>query len=178
MQAWAVVAMVLWGAIAPGLALAGKAHEHGVGRMDVAVESRTLTVMLETPLENLVGFERAPRTAAEKERVEQALATLRQPANWLVPDAAAACTASAVEIEAPALGLPAGAKPIAGQGGHADLQARVSFQCADATRATHLEVGLFKAFKRFKRVHVQWVTAKAQSSVTLKASAPRLALVR
>ena len=83
-----------------------------------------------------------------------------------------------MEVEAPALGLPAGAKPSAGQDGHADLQARVNFTCADATRASHLEVGLFKAFKRFKRVHVQLVTSKAQSSVTLKASAPRLALAR
>lgn len=176
---WGWVIGLAWAWVfVSGQALAGKAHEHGVARLDVAVESRSLTVMLETPLDNLVGFERAPRTATEKERVEQALATLRQPAQWLVPDPAAGCTAAAVEIESPALGLPVLAKPAAGQGGHADLQARVSFTCADATRAAYVEVGLFKAFSRVKRVQVQLVTAKAQSSVTLKPSTSRLALAR
>jgi hypothetical protein len=144
----------------------------------VAVDARTLTVTLETPLENLVGFERAPRTAEEKQRVEKALATLGQGAQWLVPDPAAGCTVGEVEIESAVLGLPAGSKPAAAPVEHAELQARVDFRCTDAARATQLEVGLFRLFPRLKRLDVQLATAKGQSRATLKPAVPRLTLAR
>ena len=188
------IGLFLAGAVVSGDALAGRAHEHGAGRLDVAVDARTLTVTLETPLENLVGFERAPRTAEETQRVEKALATLRQGGQWLVPDPAAGCTVAAVEIESAALGLPPGGKPAAAPGGkpaaapgvkpaassseHADLLARVDFRCADAGRAAQLEVGLFRAFPRLKRLDVQLATAKGQSRATLKPAVPRLTLAR
>lgn len=171
------MAWLLMACAASGVATAGKPHEHGVARMDVAVEARSISVTLDTPLENLVGFERAPRTAAERERVDQALATLRQSGRWLVPDAAAGCAAAAVEIEAPVLGVPQAPAQEA-QSPHADLIARVRFQCADATRAAHLDLELFKAFPRFKRVDVQLVTPRAQFGTTLRPAAPRLPIAR
>lgn len=173
----APLVLLLIALAASAAAVAGKPHEHGVARMDVAVESRAIWVTLDTPLENLIGFERAPRTAAERERVEQALATLRQPGRWLVPDAAAGCAAATVEIEAPVLGVPQ-APPTAASNSHADLLARVSFQCADATRAAHLDLELFKAFPHLKRVEVQLVTPRTQSSKALRPAASRLPLAR
>ncbi|MDH5541220.1 MAG: DUF2796 domain-containing protein, partial [Rhizobacter sp.] len=69
------------GAVALGLssaaAAAGKAHEHGALRLDVAVEATSVTLQLQAPLDSLVGFERAPRTEAERQRVDQALARLK-----------------------------------------------------------------------------------------------------
>ena len=47
-------------------AWAAKAHQHGVARLDVAVEATRVTLYLDTPLDNLLGFERAPRTDAER----------------------------------------------------------------------------------------------------------------
>jgi hypothetical protein len=40
---------------------AGKAHEHGALKLDVAIEGNKLTIAMEAPLDNLLGFERAPR---------------------------------------------------------------------------------------------------------------------
>jgi hypothetical protein len=47
-------------------ALAASPHEHGVARLDVAVDAGRVSFSLETPLDNLLGFERAPRTDAER----------------------------------------------------------------------------------------------------------------
>ena len=44
----------------------GKAHVHGVATLDIAVEARKITVQLESPLDNLLGYERTPRTDAER----------------------------------------------------------------------------------------------------------------
>ena len=60
-----------------GALAAGHAHVHGVAKMDIAVEPKTIVVHLETPLDNLVGFERAPRTDSERQRADEAVARLR-----------------------------------------------------------------------------------------------------
>ncbi|MDP3083588.1 MAG: DUF2796 domain-containing protein, partial [Rubrivivax sp.] len=56
---WTVLA-----ALSAAPALAGKAHEHGIARLDVAVEADRITLLLDTPLDNRGGVERAPRAAA------------------------------------------------------------------------------------------------------------------
>ena len=47
------------------------AHQHGGGRIDVAVEGGLLSVVLEVPAVNLVGFEHAPRGDAQKARIRE-----------------------------------------------------------------------------------------------------------
>ncbi|MCB1546297.1 MAG: DUF2796 domain-containing protein [Hyphomicrobiaceae bacterium] len=57
-----------------GAAFAGKAHQHGVARLDLAVDGGTVTIAVEMPLDALVGFERSPRTGAERQAAAAALA--------------------------------------------------------------------------------------------------------
>lgn len=158
---------------APGLLAAtpaGHAHDHGVARMDVAVEPGRVSIALDTPLDNLVGFERAPRTAAERERVASALARLRAAeALWRI-DPAAGCKGGRVELRSAVLGLGSAAGPGAARDAHADLEAQFEFECADATRARFLEHGLFKAFPGLRRLEVQVVTPQAQMKRTLQRS--------
>ncbi|MGB0128732.1 MAG: DUF2796 domain-containing protein [Rhodocyclaceae bacterium] len=47
---------------APVLAVAQHAHEHGVAKLDVASDGGALAINVESPLDNRVGFEHAPRT--------------------------------------------------------------------------------------------------------------------
>jgi len=114
LQASAVAALVL------GWAPAGarKAHEHGVARTDVGVEAGRITLNLELPLDDLVGFERAARTDAERAAVAAALGTLQAAAKIDRVDAAAGCGAAKVELSAPVWGVgstPAPAPPPANQ---------------------------------------------------------------
>ena len=57
----AALALVLSTALV-GAAQAAGAHQHGVAQLEVAVDGNSLTVTLDTPLDNLLGFERGPRT--------------------------------------------------------------------------------------------------------------------
>lgn len=43
------------------------AHVHGVGKLDVALEGNTLTLHLDTPLVNVVGFEHAASSSKDKD---------------------------------------------------------------------------------------------------------------
>ena len=84
------------------------AHEHGRGTLEVAFEGEDLVVELRMPAVNVVGFEHAPGTDAEREAVQQALARFRDPAAVLVPSPDAECAPERVEVGFPGMG-PGGA---------------------------------------------------------------------
>lgn len=102
-------------ALAADLLAATPAAEHkprqrGVATLESRVERQRLNLRLEKPLDNLVGFDRAPRTAAERAVVERALAPLHDTEALVQVDGAAGCTLRASRIEALVPGLaPAGA---------------------------------------------------------------------
>lgn len=157
---------------AAGMASAGKAHEHGVARMDLAVEGSQVSIGIELPLDSLLGFEHAPRTPAEREAATAALARLRNGAALLRFDAAAQCSQTGVTIEAPVLEQPAGAA----RSEHADLEVHYVFHCAQPGQLATLELGLFDALRRVERVHVQAVLPQGQRKAVLRRSARVLRL--
>lgn len=165
---------------------AGKAHEHGALKLDVAVEGNKLTIGMEAPLDNLLGFERAPRTDAERKAAAEVLARLRSPDKGtplFAADAAANCSLSKAEVLAPVLeaAAPTAAPPAAkaaAKDEHADLEASYEFNCAQPSQLRRLDVGLFDAYKRIQRIDVQMVGPKGQSKVTLKRPARSVKLVR
>ena len=85
------------------------AHEHGRGTLDVALEGEELVVELRMPAVNVVGFEHAPGTDAEREAVRQALARFEDPAAVLVPSPDAECAPEGVEAGFPGMG-PVGSR--------------------------------------------------------------------
>ena len=170
-----LLALTLWASI-PTFAHAGRAHQHGVAAADIAVDAGSLVIAIDVPLDDLVGFERAPRTDAERARVAQALATLRDAAALIRPDPAAGCNAGAAEIVSPALGLGAAQKPQAD--GHADLQATWTFGCRAGARPAWVELRFLEAFPRLQRIDVQSVTPAGQHKATLRRPASRVTLGR
>lgn len=172
-----VLALALCGGVGTAWA-AGKAHEHGALKLDVAIEGNKLTIEMEAPLDNLLGFERAPRTDAERKAAADVLARLRSPDKgtpMFILDAAAQCTLGKAEVQAPV--LEPGAKPAA-KDEHADLDARYEFTCAKPDALRTLDVGLFDAYQRTQRIDVQVAGPKGQAKVTLRRPARKVQLVR
>jgi hypothetical protein len=160
-------------ALAPH-AEAQKPHQHGIAKLDVALDGKRLVVAFDTPLDNLVGYERAPKNDAERKAADAAVATLKDGASIIRTDPAAQCGVRSVEIHSDVLKLgKPGTKAAAG---HADLEALYELDCAAAP--AHLDLGLFQAFKRLSRIEVQTATAKGQRTTTLKRPATRIELTR
>ena len=162
----------------PATALAqGHAHQHGMLKLDIAVEARKLSLQMQSPLDNLVGFERAPRNDAERKRVDAALAKLEAGQALFTIDPAAQCKLAKVQLNSAVLKLGAPAPP-GKHSEHADIDAVFEFDCQDTARAAFVDVGLFDAFPGMKRIEVQVATPTAQHKRTLERPARRVALTR
>ncbi len=157
--------LLVMACLIPVAALAGPpgAHVHGSARLQVAVDGNTLSLRLETPLANLVGFEHAPRTAQQKQALQAMADRLRQAGEIFTPTPAARCTVVSVELESPLL-QPS---PPTGSGDHADLDGSFVFRCADAAALRDLEVGLFASFPKLRRLDVQVAGPRGQSAARL-----------
>lgn len=163
--------------LACGLAGAGKAHVHGLARLDLAVEGQRISITLTSPLDSLLGFERAPRHDAERRAVAAMQSTLRDGARVFRFDAAAHCVAAEVTLQAPVLGIGAAAKDAgAGAGEHADLQASWHFSCTAVPGS--VDARLFDNFAPLRRIEVQLITALGQRKLVLLRPAQRIALGR
>lgn len=160
-----------------GAAWAAPAHEHGAARLDIAVEPSRITLFLEMPLDNLTGFERAPKSDAERASVDAALARLREAGQMFRIDPAAGCAEGEVTLRAEALG-PGAPPAVATREGHADLDLQAAFSCPNGARAGFIEIGLFEAFPRLKRLDLQIVTPRGQMKATLRRPQTRVTLVR
>jgi hypothetical protein len=73
-------------------------HEHGAATMNVALEGAAIFIELDTPWNNLVGFEHAPSTDEQRALVDAALAKLEQPTE-LFSFNSADCTATEMAID-------------------------------------------------------------------------------
>ena len=162
----------------PALSFAqSQAHQHGVLKLDIAVEARKLSLQMQSPLDNLVGFERAPRNEAERSRVDAALAKLKAGQTLFTIDPAAQCSLARVELTSGVLKLGPAA-PAGKTSEHADIDAVFDFDCQDAARATFVDVALFDAFAGMKQIDVQVATPTGQRKQTLKRPAKRVTLTR
>ena len=140
----------------PQLAAAHGAHVHGVAEMDVAIEGNKLVVTLESPADNLLGFEHAPKNAAEKAKLQKVTEQLNNAAVLFTPDAAAQCKAAKPEVKMPDFA----------KGSHSDIEVEYHFDCASLPASVALP--LWKSFPGFKKITVNLATAAGQKQITLK----------
>jgi hypothetical protein len=180
----ATAAFIAFSVFCAAPAGAHEAHVHGVGRLDVALDGNTLSLHLDSPLINLVGFEHPANSAPDKQAVQKMGVQLRSAADIFVTTPAAQCKTVSVKLVSAALdptllgeaAAPAGGKPAHANGDHADLDGDFVLQCAHPEKLQGIDVRLFDAFPGFHQIDVQAVTPKRQSAATLKPDAIRISL--
>ena len=146
---------------------------HGQIKLDVAIDGPTVVIEMESPLDNFVGYEHAPKSESEKKMADDAVAQLRAADQLFKIDPTANCKLGPVALRSAALGL--GKAETGASEGHADLDGTFAFNCTKATEAKFIELGLFGAFKGLRQVDAQIVSPDGQFKRTLKRPATRLA---
>lgn len=75
------------------------AHQHGHGALNIALEGETLSIEVETPGADILGFEHDAETAEDKATVQKAREILADPIALFGLTDAADCSVTEVEIE-------------------------------------------------------------------------------
>lgn len=180
--------------------VAGEAHVHGQARLEISVDGEILGIGLESPLDNLLGFERAPRNERERQAVRRMTTQLNDSATQFQPSPAAGCLPLDSRLEALALGkefpvppanttastaTPGGqsqatsvaktAKPHAhADQEHGELTATWRFRCTQPLLLRDLTIKLFADFPGLRRIDAVAITEKGQSAARLSASQPQI----
>lgn len=142
-------------------------HAHGVAELRVAADGPRLQVELDSPLDNLVGFEHAPKNAREREALAKAEEKLRDFGALFTLPPAAGCELQAMELVSPFSGDSA-ASGKAAKGAHADLHAAYTLECAKPQALDAMEVKLGEAFPRIRSIRAEKATPSGQGAVTLR----------
>jgi hypothetical protein len=149
--------------VASSAAFAQHPHSHGVGQLGIVVDNDRLTLLLDIPQHDLVGFERPAKTAREQMTVQAVLAKLGQPERLFTPAAGAQCTLAEKTVEAPLLtGGPAG-------DGHGDVEARYVYRCASPAALNEVKTSVLKEFPRLQALTVSFAGPQGQKAGRLDA---------
>jgi len=176
--AW-LIALALVGVSATSHAQSSAgAHVHGQARLDLTIEGRTLRIEAELPMETLTGFERAPRTDDERRRLGQALETVRS-ATLFRPSADAGCkpTTQTFRWSGSSGGAP-GATALPADESHTDLLLTHEFDCERLAKLGSVDIGLFDAFSRLRRIDARIAGPSGTQARTLQRSRRVLEVAR
>ncbi|MCL2076096.1 MAG: DUF2796 domain-containing protein [Betaproteobacteria bacterium] len=165
--------------------IAHKAHTHGAARLNLSVEGDTVEIGFETPLANLISFERAPGNDKESEEARNMAAVLRNPATIFIFPRNAQCSLKTMLLKADVLARELDSTPYEHEhgheqenhdnaDGHADLDAEFVFTCQNPAALNQVEVRLFQAFSALKRIDANLVTPRGQKAMRLTPRSNRL----
>ncbi|CAI8991951.1 DUF2796 domain-containing protein [Pseudomonas chlororaphis] len=162
------------------------AHEHGVARLNAALDGQTLELELESPAMNLVGFEHAASTDADKAKVAAVRAQLEKPLALFSLPPAAGCVVAQQELESPLFGDKPedhdedhdDAKEANGHEHHhehSEIHAHYQFTCATPGALKSLDLaGVFKTFPATQKIQVQLISPSGQQGVEATSKAASL----
>jgi hypothetical protein len=143
-------------------------HEHGSATLGVAVDGQTVTLELDGPAGNFVGFEHRPTNPEQTAALAQALNVLRNGAALFVMPDGAQCRLLSSAVSPPDYGAD----------GHADLEAFWEFRCGSPAALGWIEARIFTAFPATAKVATSVVTASGQKAVVLTPGTNRVLMPR
>jgi Protein of unknown function (DUF2796) len=149
----------------------GKSHSHGVGNLDIAVQGNSIKVTFELPMESTVGFEHAPKTAAQKEAIVQLQATLNKEALLTFTDAAK-CQQTSIKASSPLFEGIQNKPDKTASSVHSDVSVDIEFSCANTKLLDRTDLRIFKQFTRLKTIRIQFAGPNGQRSGTVKSAQP------
>lgn len=159
--------------MAAAAAAATGAHVHGLARLTVTIDHATLTITLESPLDNLLGFEHEPRTPEQHAALAGMVATLQSPARMFTPTAAADCAPADAVLESPLL-ASGHDHDHHHHHHHADLHAEYIFDCTAPDKLRGIDVELFTHFPRLERIDAEIAVPGLQTAERLDAGNTKL----
>ncbi len=165
-------------------------HVHGHGRFNIAIEGKTVSMELEVPGHDIVGFEHEPSTPDQKQALAKAKAKLADVfALFRVPPAAG-CSLKSADIktgaehedeheheeEANHADHGSAGNHEEHEHHHSEFHVEYSLECSSPSRLTSMTFDYFAAFPGAQELDIAVISPKGQSSFEVKRNEPHLDL--
>ncbi len=155
-------------------------HVHGHGTLNIAVENKRVSIELEAPGMDIVGFEHDAESAEQKTALAKAKDLLGDPLGLFKVPASAECKLSdakiAIEAEDEHEHEHEEGHDHGDKGGHNAFHVTYAIDCAKPENLTSITFDYFKAFAGAKELDVSVVTEKAQNKFEVTREKPVLDL--
>jgi hypothetical protein len=160
-------------------------HEHGTGRLNIAIEGKRVSMELEVPAADIVGFEHEAKTAAQKAAVKKGKTTLEAALNVFKLPAEAKCKLAEAKVALHAedehdhgkAGKAGKAKHKDGdedESHHSAFHAEYTIDCAAPEKLTGIDFRYFEVFAGARKLDINLVTEKGQSHYEVSREKPQL----
>jgi Protein of unknown function (DUF2796) len=155
------------------------AHVHGHGRLNIAIEGKKISMELEVPGADIVGFEHEPSTPDQKGAIAEGRAKLADAIALFSPSADAGCELEHVKVSLEAEHEVHGKEPAekGGEHHHSEFHADYTLQCGSLSRLSSMTFDYFKSFPGAQELDVTVIGPKGQSSFEVTREKPGLDLV-
>lgn len=136
-------------------------HVHGDALLSMALDGRVLSIELESPLYNLLGFEHAPETPKQTRRLELAEEALSQADNLFRFNTEAGCAALPLARPVKLMG------PALKSEEHQDVLLSYKFRCAAPGKLTSMIAVLFNHFPDLTELEMVYLSDTVQLQTEL-----------
>lgn len=167
-----ITALVLAGLTVSGVRAATThhhAHAHGKAALELTIKEGAIQGVFRTPMDNLLGFEHAPKTENQKNSVELLRQRLSDASRFFAPNAAAQCLPTPSHFSSAMFST-------GGQNGHSDLEYRFGFDCNRPRELKSIEALLLEHYPRMHEIRTELVSETGQRAVILKKDNRRLTI--
>lgn len=137
------------------------AHVHGAAAMNLVLEQSQLSISMNIPGMDAVGFEHPAVSAEEQATLQKALTQLQNPDALFVLSKNAECQLNNGTVETGLLNKEA--KP----GAHANVDISYQWQCKFPEQLKNVAVNLFGQFEHLQKIRASWVSPNKQSEIEL-----------
>lgn len=152
------------GSEAHGVTRSAESHTHGGAEMGFVIDGKSVIVEFETPLYNLVGFEHAPDTQVQKQRVKNAQETLIKGEGLFSFNRRSECRFISPNRE---ISLFPKALPDDEPDTHKDVILRYEFMCENPEKLENVSINLFEFFDELTEIDVTYLGPTTQRQFSL-----------
>ncbi len=159
---------------------AEEAHQHGVANLNIAISKHELVIELDTPADNILGYEYIPKTEQQKQQLATSLSQLKQGDLLFNIPLHSECTLKQVKIDNPFVSHKMEHDEHEEHDehdehdeSHTDFEALYIYNCQSPI-ITISFAGVFDHFPRLEKITAQWINEDKQSANVVTKETPTI----
>ena len=137
-----------------------KAHQHGVGVLNIVKEENILFFEFELPGYDVVGFEYKAKKKDDIKKVKQALNLLSDYTNMIEIDNSAECKKERSSSD------------LLSEGNHTEFRSSYKIFCSNIKKIDKIKIKYFENFRNSKKLNVKVISEKKAKSLELNSKNP------